>query len=90
MTTTGTDPEVLLLLESHLIGDKKEWRYGVVRFTHRELWMKLDETETWRVGNHVTPYRAAVINGVYLSRPTAPVSIREIRAAKQPPAARDE
>jgi len=80
VTTAGTDPEVLLLLECHKTGDNLKWYYAPVRFTHRELWMTLDESEVWRVGNHVTPYRTAVITDSYLSRPTAPVSIDEVKA----------
>ena len=80
VTTTGTDPEVLLLLECHKDGDKLKWVYAPVRFTHRELWLTLDETEVWRVGNHRTPYFNPLITDPYMTRPTAPVSLDELKS----------
>lgn len=82
VTTTGTDPEVLLLLECHKDGDKLKWVYAPVRFTHRELWLKLDETEIWRVSNHRTPYTNPMITDPYMTRPTVPVSIDNITGAE--------
>ncbi|MCA9064765.1 MAG: hypothetical protein KDA96_16955 [Planctomycetaceae bacterium] len=78
VTTTGTDPEVLLLLECHKTEDKLKWVYAPARFTHRELWLTLDDSEVWRVANHQTPYNNAVITDPYLSRPTDPVSIDDL------------
>lgn len=80
VTTAGTDPEVLLLLECHKEGVTQKWMYAPVRFTHRELWLKLDDAEVWRVTNHNTPYRSSLITDPYLSRPTEPVSIDEVKA----------
>gem|GEM_PF-2284645 len=54
--------------------------YAPVRFTHRELWLKLDDAEVWRVTNHNTPYRSSLITDPYFSRPTEPVSIDEVKA----------
>ena len=79
VTTTGTDPEVLLLMECHKDGDKLKWVYAPVRFTHRGLWLTLDDTEVWRVANHHTPYNNAVITDPYMTRPTAPVSIDDLK-----------
>ena len=78
VTTIGTDPEVLLLLECHKDGDKLKWVYAPVRFTHRELWLNLDETEVWRVPNHRTPYSNQFITDPYMTRPTTPVSIDDL------------
>ncbi len=82
VTTAGTDPEVLLLLECHKEGNTQTWKYAAVRFTHRELWLKLDDSEVWRVTNHNTPYRSSLITDTYLSRPTEPVSIDDVKALK--------
>ena len=79
VTTTGTDPEGLLLLECHKAEDRLNWVYAPARFTHRELWLTLDDSEVWRVANHRTPRNNAVITDPYLTRPTDPVSIDDLK-----------
>ncbi len=43
----GTDPEVLLLLESFQEGSKSEWRFAAARHTTTSLYVSYEGTEVW-------------------------------------------
>jgi hypothetical protein len=49
MVWKGTDPDVLLLLESREFGGKPRWQYALARFNWREMWVKRNEKEVWRM-----------------------------------------
>jgi hypothetical protein len=53
--TKGTDPEVVLLLESRQTDSGRAWHYAPVRFSTRELWLRYHEKEIWRVATHREP-----------------------------------
>jgi hypothetical protein len=47
VTTDGTDPEVLLLIEARKDGDKIRWEYACGRFSNRELHVQRKGREVW-------------------------------------------
>jgi hypothetical protein len=53
--TKGTDPEVVLLLECRKEGRELVWTYAPVRFSNRQVWLKQDGKEVWRVAGHQEP-----------------------------------
>lgn len=50
--TKGTDPELIVAVECHRTKQGLEWRYAPLRFTNREVWVKHDDKEVWRVPVH--------------------------------------
>jgi hypothetical protein len=50
--TKGTDPEVIIAVECHRTKTGLEWRYALLRFSNRELWLKHGDKEVWRVPSH--------------------------------------
>jgi hypothetical protein len=46
-SNAGTDPEVLLLIEARLEGDKTRWEYACARFSDRSLYVQRKEKEVW-------------------------------------------
>ena len=53
--TKGTDPELVLLLESRKTPAGTAWFYAPVRFSMRELWLKHHNVEVWRGTFHQEP-----------------------------------
>ena len=51
----GTDPELVLLVECRKTKEGLEWFYAPVRFSNRELWLKLGDQEVWRGPSHQEP-----------------------------------
>jgi hypothetical protein len=70
----GTDPEVLLILEDRKEKDEARWHYALARFNYREMWVKRDDKEVWRVGVERT-------SDIYLTSVVGEVSLDAIRAA---------
>jgi hypothetical protein len=53
--TKGTDLEVILLLECRKHAKELVWTYAPVRFSNRQVWLKNDGKEVWRVAGHKEP-----------------------------------
>jgi hypothetical protein len=47
VSTVGTDPEVLLLLEAHKVGGKTHWEYACARFSNWDLHVQRKGKEVW-------------------------------------------
>jgi hypothetical protein len=47
VSTAGTDPEVLLLLEAREEGGKVRWEYALGRFSDRNLYVQRKDKEVW-------------------------------------------
>jgi hypothetical protein len=48
MTSTGTNPDLLLLIEARPDGDGKlRWEYAHARMTSNSVRVRLDDTEVW-------------------------------------------
>lgn len=47
--TTGTDPEVILVIEASRTEGGIRWQFAPARFTNREAWVKYQGKELWRV-----------------------------------------
>jgi hypothetical protein len=47
VSTVGTDPEVLLLIEAHEEGGKTRWEYACGRFSNWDLYMQHKGKEVW-------------------------------------------
>lgn len=47
VSTSGTDPEVLLLIEARKQGDKTRWEYALGRFSDRSLYVQRKEKVVW-------------------------------------------
>lgn len=46
--TTGTDPEILLIIEARRTDRGVRWHFAPARFTNREVWVKYQDREIWR------------------------------------------
>ena len=47
VSTAGTDPEVLLLIEARQEGGKLRWEYALGRFSDRSLYVQRKDKEVW-------------------------------------------
>jgi hypothetical protein len=47
VSTAGTDPEVLLLIEARTDGDKTRWEFACGRFSDRDLHVQRKDKEVW-------------------------------------------
>src|SRR5262249_31525934 len=47
VSTAGTDPEVLLLIEATQSGGRLRWEYACGRFSDRSLYVQRREKEIW-------------------------------------------
>ncbi|WP_182868550.1 hypothetical protein [Stieleria mannarensis] len=66
VSSSGTDPEVFLLIEARDVDGQSPWTYSIARFTTREIWMsrgdqpmvRIDETPSVSrtTGRIVEPY----------------------------------
>jgi hypothetical protein len=48
VSTDGTDPEVLLLIEARKEDDKTRWEYACGRFSNRDLYVQRKDKEVWK------------------------------------------
>ena len=53
----GTDPEALLLLEAHSVGDSLEWRFGLAPMTGYALQVKDRGTTIWSAEHRPPPFK---------------------------------
>lgn len=53
--TKGTDPELVLLLESQTGEKESAWHFAPVRFSNRPLTLLYQEKEVWSAGSHQEP-----------------------------------
>ena len=70
----GTDPEILLILEDRKDDSENGWHFALARFNFREMWVKRNDREIWRVS--VSVKSDSYITGVVGKR-----TLDEIRAA---------
>ena len=70
----GTDPEILLILEDRKDDSDPRWHYALARFNFREMWVKRNDRELWRVA--VSAKSDAYITGV-----VGDTTLDEMRAA---------
>ena len=57
VSTAGTDPEVLLLIEAKEEGGKVRWEFACGRFSDRSLHVKRGDKEVWsRVRSETNPF----------------------------------
>jgi hypothetical protein len=84
--TKGTDPEVLLLLESRKTAQGQAWHYAPVRFSNREVWLRRDGVEVWRAASHREP-EGATTDQVYTTAyaRTAPITELETPGKESEP-----
>ncbi|HEY7329291.1 MAG TPA: hypothetical protein VH592_16735 [Gemmataceae bacterium] len=47
VSTEGTDPEVLLLIEAREVGGKQRWESACGRFSNRDLYVQRNDKEVW-------------------------------------------
>lgn len=74
--TTGTDAEVLMVLEARKVENGWQWQYAPARITNKPAWMKRDDKEIWRVGGY--EHEAGLITRPYTT------FYAESKAVKQP------
>ena len=74
----GTDPEVLLLIEDRKDDADNRWHFALARFNYREMWVKRNDREVWRVG-------VARENDVYITGEVGATTLDEIRATAPQP-----
>jgi hypothetical protein len=51
VSDAGTDPEVLLVIETEAIGPEGQWRHGVIRYSDLNLFVSLDKQQIWSFEN---------------------------------------
>lgn len=51
ISTAGTDPEVLLVIEARKVKDSYQWQYSVCRFTDLKTWVSYGDQEVWSFTN---------------------------------------
>jgi hypothetical protein len=73
---SGTDPEVLLILEEREKDGALAWHYALARFNYRELWVKRLEKEVWHVP-------IATESAVYLTSRVGDIRLDALEAAAQ-------
>jgi hypothetical protein len=49
VSTDGTDPEVLLLIEANVIDGKTRWEYACGRYSNRSLYVQRKDKEVWKM-----------------------------------------
>jgi hypothetical protein len=76
--TLGTDPEVLLLLESGATDEGYRWHYAPVRFTHRPVALEHRGKEVWTAGAHNS---VRMPKEPYITRLTGVATIDQLEAA---------
>jgi hypothetical protein len=47
VSTAGTDPEIILVLEARMASSDAEWVFGATRFSDMSLWLKHKGQEVW-------------------------------------------
>jgi hypothetical protein len=77
--TIGTDPEVLLVLESRETGNGDRWFFGAARFTWRELWLRHKEKEVWHVERYQEQHRTKTLKQPYATVSVKNVSLKELQ-----------
>jgi hypothetical protein len=48
VTSAGTDPEVLLVIEDRLVDEKPQWQYAVARFSDFNLFVEYKGQQVWQ------------------------------------------
>lgn len=82
--TTGTDAEVLVLLEARKGADGNwQWQYAPARITNRPAWIRLGDAEVWRVDTHTEEAGAITrpYTTFYAGHKTA-AELKDLRAAQ--------
>jgi hypothetical protein len=51
VTTAGTDPEVLIVIEARPVEGQVQWQYAACRFTDLKSFVSLDEQQVWSFEN---------------------------------------
>lgn len=74
----GTDPDILLLLENREVQGKPRWQFGLARFNWREMWVKRNDKEVWRV-----QMSGLGVTNPYISGATTQTSLSTIKAATE-------
>ena len=70
LSTAGTDPEILLVIESRIVAGEPRWCYAVCRFTDLKTFVELDGKRVWEFANGSTgTYTDAGVNDRYHIRP---------------------
>src|SRR5262245_51379493 len=54
VSTAGTDPEVLLLIEAKEVDGKMRWEYALGRFSDRSLYISRNDKEVWSMVRNET------------------------------------
>jgi hypothetical protein len=61
---SGTNPEVLLVLEAQVVEGKPQWQYALVHMTGEAVTVQLDGKEVWKqAGDNPPAVRASYVNG---------------------------
>lgn len=47
LSTAGTDPEVLIVIEAPIKEEQSRWEYAVCRFSDLKTWVSLNDQEVW-------------------------------------------
>lgn len=69
----GTDPEILVILEDRKDDADRGWQFALARFNFREMWVKRNDRDVWRVG-------VVAQNDVYITDMVGETTHDEMRA----------
>jgi hypothetical protein len=73
----GTDPEILLILEDRKEDSDSRWKFALARFNFRDMWVKRNDREVWRVGYGTQ-------SDAYITGTVGNTSLDEIRSTAPP------
>jgi hypothetical protein len=76
--TKGTDPELLLVLQSLPTKDGLRWHYQPVRFTWRSLSLKHRERDVWKVDEYREQWQTDDLKEPYVTVPITRLTLEEI------------
>lgn len=78
---SGTDPELLLVLEARQTPNGPRWHFAPARFTWREVWLIHDDKKLWHVPEHNEFYTSRILRDHYVTCATGVLDLKAIKAA---------
>lgn len=82
----GTDPEMILMIETRMTPEGPQWHYAPVRFTWREVWLSRGDREIWRAPEHNESRTSRVLHDHYVTVAAGEIDLAALPEPKTPAA----
>ncbi len=79
----GTDPEVLIMIESIKTAEGQRWHYSPIRFSWREVWVRHRDKEVWRVPLHEEFWKSTTLRDNYVTCSMGQLDVNAIGATQK-------